>query len=274
MIKFRNKQIDMIFLDLDGTSLNESGTISEELVFEVNRLTKKGILIYLVSGRSYESIIPHYKKLGLNTHIIAYNGAQLLTKDGGILKEHLLDENIVEDALKIAKDKKVYIQFYINKQPYYIGSDTLAAEYYNKSKIEPIKLVSDLNISQSVTNGMFLVSEINCDNSKLLDIISILDKQKLWRNNANYYLSSPGTLEFSNKDVSKGSMVSHLLKTFNLENSNTIAIGDGLNDIEMLKNATFSIAMGNANEQLKAISDLTIDCQSNNGVAKFLKALK
>jgi Cof subfamily protein (haloacid dehalogenase superfamily) len=273
MVKFRDRKIDAIFLALDGTSLDKSNNISDELVYQVNRLTCEGALIFLVSGRSYESIIPHHNKLNLNTHIIAYNGAQLLTKDGVQLKEHKLDENIVEDALKIAKEKNVYIQFYKDKKPYYIGNEKLSLEYYNKSKIKPIKLQNNLEICKNVTNGMFLVSEFNCINTKLLDIIEVLDSKKLWREKANYYLSSPGTLEFSNKNVSKGSMVAYLLQLLDMKNCNTIAIGDGLNDIEMLDNATFSIAMGNANDKVKAICDLTIECESDNGVAKFLDSL-
>jgi len=273
MLKNKERAIDAIFLDLDGTVLNENGEISAELISCISKLKSLNVLIFLVSGRSYESILPHYNTLNLNTPIIAYNGSQLLSSKGEMLKENILNSLLVRDALKIAIKSEVYIQFYIDKQACYIGDENLAMEYCRKSGIMPIKLKQLEHIENRCTNGMFLVSEYNCNNSPLLSIIRDLEKSSLWSEYGSFYLSSCGTLEFSNKGISKGAMVTHLIDDLQIDPKRTLAIGDGLNDKEMLEIAAYSAAMGNASDELKKIADLTIESNSNNGVANFLESI-
>jgi hydroxymethylpyrimidine pyrophosphatase-like HAD family hydrolase len=146
-------------------------------------------------------------------------------------------------------------------------------EYYRKSKIMPIRLKRLENIENRCTNGMFLVSEYNCDNSPLLSIIRELRKSSIWSEFGSFYLSSCGTLEFSNKGISKGSMVTHVIDELQIDPKRTLAIGDGLNDKEMLEIAAYSAAMGNASEKLKEIADLTIESNDSNGVANYLEKI-
>ena len=271
MHKITSDSIKAIFLDLDGTTLDESGKISSKLEICIKKIQTLGIPIYLASGRSCESMLPTYKVLGLKTPFIAYNGAQLIDPlENKVIKQNLLNPLLVEDALRIAKKYNNYIQFYIDKKAYYIGSKLLADEYSNKSGITPLKLNDSLNYKERCTNGMFLVSEFNCDNNPLVKISQELKENSLWNKKGSYFFSSIGTLEFSNKGISKGNMISYLLESKKIKQEDTIAIGDGLNDREMILNAGLGIAMGNASDELKAIADLTIGKNSEHGVSKFL----
>jgi hypothetical protein len=263
-------QVKTIFLDLDGTTLNENGIVNIEVETCLKKLQNLNISIYLVSGRSYESMLPTYLTLGLTTPLIAYNGAQLIKDNGHIIKQNLLNPLLVEDALRIAKKYNSYVQFYIDKKAYYLGSESIAIEYYQKGGIDPLMLDTSIDFNEKCTNGMFLVSELNCDNTSLVNISNELENSSLWKNSGSYFFSSEGTLEFSNKGISKGNMISYVLELNNINAINTIAIGDGLNDKEMILNAGLGIAMGNASDELKTIADLTIRKNSENGISKFL----
>ncbi len=271
MDNIRAENIKAIFLDMDGTVLDDNGNVSSEVEICLKQILKKGIPIYLASGRSYESMLPTYELLGLNTALIAYNGGQLIEPLGhNVIKQNLLNPLLVKDTVRLAKKYKIYLQFYIETQVYYIGSELLANEYRQKSGVTPKKLDESKKYIDKCTNGMFLVSEFNCDNTPLKKLSNELNSSTLWIQNGSHFLSSIGTLEFSNRGISKGNMISYILQSQRIKKEDTIAIGDGLNDKEMILNVGLGIAMGNASPELKSIADLTILKNSENGVSHFL----
>ncbi len=78
----------------------------------------------------------------------------------------------------------------------------------------------------------------------------ILDKYK---GEINTYLSTPNSLEIVDHKVSKGKALKEVLKTINIDLSETIAFGDGFNDTDMLKNVKKGLLMRNSNYRLKAM---------------------
>ena len=85
--------------------------------------------------------------------------------------------------------------------------------------------------------------------------------------------SKPFFLEFMAKDVSKGNAIKALCEKLNVSLSEVICFGDSLNDQSMFEVVGCAIAMGNANEELKAIADkITLDNDSN-GIPATLKTL-
>ena len=83
--------------------------------------------------------------------------------------------------------------------------------------------------------------------------------------------STPNFLEFSNPEASKYCAVKFLQKYWNLNDNEILTIGDQNNDIELLKAGGIKIAMGNATEELKSVSDYITDTVNNDG---FVKAIE
>lgn len=71
--------------------------------------------------------------------------------------------------------------------------------------------------------------------------------------------------------VNKWMGISHFLEAAGLEPGNVLAIGDGMNDYDMLLNAGISVAMANAKEPLLDIADSVFDSNDEDGVAKALQ---
>ena len=77
-------------------------------------------------------------------------------------------------------------------------------------------------------------------------------------------------MEFSNKEGSKYCAVKFLQKYWNIDETETLTIGDQNNDIALLKAGGIKVAMGNATEELKSIADYVTDTVFNDG---FVKAM-
>ena len=82
--------------------------------------------------------------------------------------------------------------------------------------------------------------------------------------------SAPFFLEFLNKKANKGNALKSLCENINLPIEQSIAVGDEENDQHMIKYAGLGVAMGNARQSIKEISDYITDTNDNHGVAKVI----
>lgn len=94
-----------------------------------------------------------------------------------------------------------------------------------------------------------------------------------WRNEFYVVRSQKYLIEVLTKGVNKAFGLEKLAKELNIQSSEIAAIGDAANDIEMLKYAGLAIAMGNASEEVKAVSYIVTDTNENNGVIKAIDQL-
>ena len=82
----------------------------------------------------------------------------------------------------------------------------------------------------------------------------------------NIYQSKPTYLEIMNKDVSKPKAIEKLLSLYDIDSSEIVAIGDNYNDADMLKYAGVGIAMGNAPDKVKLVSDFITLSNDEDGI--------
>lgn len=85
--------------------------------------------------------------------------------------------------------------------------------------------------------------------------------------------SKPYFLEFMAQGVSKGNAVTDLSKKLDIALSEVVAFGDSSNDISMLQVVGHAVAMGNANDQVKAVADEITLSNSDNGIPHTLRQI-
>ena len=71
--------------------------------------------------------------------------------------------------------------------------------------------------------------------------------------------------------VSKGKALEELCAFYRVPLSQVVAIGDGANDLSLLKMAGLAVAMGNSVDELKSIADVITEDVDHNGVAEIIK---
>lgn len=84
----------------------------------------------------------------------------------------------------------------------------------------------------------------------------------------------PTFADITCKGVNKAAGIEIMSRYFGIEQADTIAFGDGGNDIPMLKKAAIGVAMGNASAEVKSIADIITDSVDDNGIYNILRRLK
>ena len=74
------------------------------------------------------------------------------------------------------------------------------------------------------------------------------------------------------KDATKAKAIEELARIWGISQSEIVAFGDDLNDIDMLSYAGISVAMGNALDEVKAVADFICETCDNDGVAKWIES--
>lgn len=117
------------------------------------------------------------------------------------------------------------------------------------SPVNKIKEIKDFNELENFENVAKIILA-GKEESLIEYEAMILDKYK---GEINTYLSTPNSLEIVDHEVSKGKALKEVLKTINIDLSETIAFGDGFNDTDMLENVKKGLLMRNSNYRLKAM---------------------
>lgn len=138
---------------------------------------------------------------------------------------------------------------------------------------------------ENLSNEKFLKVTV-CDDNKMI-FNSIIKKLKLIENidvlevsHMSRKIIKDGTnqvpieyyyTEITNNNVNKWSAIEFLINKLHIAKEDVIAIGDNVNDKEMIENAGLGVAMGNSSPDMKAIADVVVGDNNSEGVAEVIE---
>lgn len=261
-------KIKAIAVDLDGTLLSSDKAISDMNKEVLKYLEKKGVKIFIVTGRTYVSAKPFVTELGIDSYIISYNGAKVVDyKKDRVIFELPLEEEFSKKIIELGKKKGFHINLYQDNKWYVENLESLETQHYAKhTGLTPIKksfdTFEDYNMIKITIQDMNNSKEFNefCNELK-----------RVFGNNVYTAKSQKFLFEILNKNVNKGLILEKVLKSYGILLEECVAFGDANNDLEMLTAVGYGVAMGNSDLELKSKVKYVTDTNDNNGVAKFLK---
>ncbi|CAH0281488.1 5-amino-6-(5-phospho-D-ribitylamino)uracil phosphatase YcsE [Peribacillus sp. Bi96] len=272
-----------IVLDLDGTTLNEMNTVNETLEQYIGELRESGKLVFIATGRTLEEVRDVLPS-GLEVDgMVTANGMSAFIGRKQIV-EHALPPELVERLVAKAEAEEMYYEVHPNdglriallkdkdymvKQGMVPKPETVEEnEWLSRQDAmeDKIKWAERLNIN-SVSKIYFFSNEMNTIGKWKEDLEEI--KQTIAFTTAS---STHHNVEVTVEGVSKATGVQILLKHFQLEPENILAIGDGENDLPLFKLAGRCIAMKNATDLVKEQADeVTEYSYREDGLYRFLK---
>ncbi len=254
--------------DLDGTLLSTKNDVSDFTVSELQRI-KDRLRIILVSARMPKSMTYLQTRIGIEVNpIICYNGALVLDKD----------VEMINITIPIAKTNQLYelcltlgikLGLY-HKDEWCVSenSERVEKEIFN-TKANPTFEPTSATLERWKTNNIGPHKIMLMGTKQTMDTITpALDEY--FATEVNCYRSNDTLIEVAPKSVSKLLAIKSLLQD---EESlaDVIAFGDNYNDIEMLKNVGYGVAVGNARDEVKQIAKKVALDYKADGVAHFIK---
>lgn len=264
--------IRLLVLDIDGTIAGRSNTPSKAIKRAIKLAQSQGIQVALATGRMYYSALRFHGLIASELPIIAYNGAWIQCPLTGIRHHHFPVAS--EIALQLLDDfeqphwqPKLEVHCYIDDQLYVREITERTEVYRQRSGTEP-KVVDDLRtILELQTTKVLAIGQPQLMGRLLSEL-----QQKYSREQLYLTQSSPIYFEATHPNANKGFGVRFLAEELlQLESSQVMAIGDNFNDLEMLKYAGLSIAMGDAPDAVKEVADWVAPDVEADGVAAAIQ---
>ncbi len=256
-----------VISDLDGTLLNSNHTINDYTKDIINKVIDKGVKFFIATGRHHVDVEHIRKSLNLDTIFITSNGSRVHNSQMEAMYSFDIEEGLVKEILNLDIHDDIHVNLY-QEDYWFTNKDNTWSEDYHKDSNFTYKKVKLDKLSSYKASKVFFISENHDQLSKLEKIISEKYFDKL-----NVTFSLPLCMELMPKGVSKGDVLKKVLEHYNIHPEETIAFGDGLNDLEMLKVVGKGLIMGNGQKKLKEeLSHLSvIETNDQNGVANYLK---
>ena len=258
MINIKNSKL--LLFDLDGTLLRSDKIISDISIETLEKCHKTGLLIGVSTSRSQQNSLKYIAELA--PEIIVSSGGALITYKNKPVYKAEFSVNEVNRIIRTARE--------ICGADCEITVDTLDSHYWNY-KIDP-KAVDkqwegtvycdfsadfpepSLKICVEIANDE--IAHRLCSELKEYDSIRFTD--------GNWY-------KFTKKEATKENAIAKLCEILGISEKNVMAFGDDLADIGMLKMCGIGVAMGNAVDEVKEVSDIVIGTNDEDGIAAFLE---
>lgn len=282
--------IKLIASDLDGTIIDKQNDIYKDNFKAITDINNSNIPFVICTGKTYSI----YKGLCSSfnaSYGIFGNGTSIINlKTGEEIYNSLLEHSDVLNIIKIAKQHNLHVHVYTKNQ--IITEELLYLDLRNyklqKSNIYNNKLeftiVPDLlkylsnnkaPISKVVISSTSPLEEIQEKIQDSLDI-SVFYIKKYGKFKDKIINKEYEYLDIIPKNVSKGNALEILGNYLNINKNEILAIGDNLNDLDMVQQAGIGVAVGNAYSELKQVANYTTKKNVEQGgfaeaIYKFIK---
>jgi Cof subfamily protein (haloacid dehalogenase superfamily) len=280
------KAMQLIAIDLDGTLVNSQDHISDANITAIRKIQERGIEVTIATGRSYSEVLTLCKEAGISTHVISSNGASVHSRDGCQLSSISIDR---EDAMlslqwldfhryyyEVTVDDETYTSVYSRqflqedirriKAANHLGTDQVSLGLEMNKIIRPILMVNRYNELFNRTIACHKIFVFSPDKTRLQAGFNFFEKMQ----SLNVVSSLDHNIEIISKDTSKGAGLQVLALALGISLDDTMAVGDNYNDVSMFDTAKYSVAMGNAKKEVKALCTYVTMSNDEDGVAHVL----
>tara|TARA_Y100001970_G_C14112241_1_gene791534 strand:+ start:237 stop:1007 length:771 start_codon:yes stop_codon:yes gene_type:complete len=245
MQNFKENNNYGLLIDLDGTIIQKD----EKITLNVKKSIKNLINfmpISIVTGRGPQDVLKFSKILNLNGPQYCENGASVVDSNTG----EIIEVNLIEDNISSA----ILNEFKNSNLEYLVVSN--GKTFINPKNI--LNNVSSLVLSSKNQNDLNkFVNKFN----KLLDI-NLLEYST--DENGNKFIN------IHNNPIGKANAYDHFKLFYNLKSENIFFIGDGMNDLSIIKRCINSISMGNAEDEVKDNSKFVTSSVYEDGVSEAI----
>lgn len=260
--------IRLLISDIDGTLVRHDKTLSDGVVAAVGRAQAAGLAVSLISARPPSGMLWLAERLRLTGPIGAFNGATIVQPDGTVVSAEHLDPGVAARVLSLFDQPGItpwlfadgiwYAQTTENR---YVPRERLAAN------VEPVIRADFASLCERA-DKIVGVSE---DHEALVALEARISPELT--GSATVVRSQPYYLDVTSSHGNKGAGVRALATAYGVSLDQVAVLGDQNNDLAMFKVAGFSVAMGQAPDNVRAAARAVGKSNEEDGVADAIDRL-
>lgn len=259
MNSIQNPNIKAVFFDVDGTLISfKTNKIPESTLEAIKKLREKGIKVIVATGRSINSL-DHIKHITFDG-FITFNGGYCMTTDGNIMFKQAIDSDDIKKLINYSEENPLsFSLMYENKVELNDATPEVVGMYAHLNlPVPPLHDKNNVDTENVLQANIFLGPD---DEKAFMENVMPNSVASRW---------TPLFADVNPGGISKQNGIENFCQHFGIDVSETMAFGDGGNDISMLKFVKIGVAMGNANENVKEIADFITEEVDNHGIERAL----
>ncbi|MDI9520302.1 MAG: Cof-type HAD-IIB family hydrolase [Bacillota bacterium] len=266
-------KIKLIAADMDGTLLNNQGKISEYNLKMIKKAQENGIVFAISTGRFPENAAQIALDAGLECPVISLNGAVIeLSPNRERIHEVFLEKEAAKKVFDCLEElNEGYYMFgraAVNSRrdyPRHISEADPEALKTLKKRVKYAYGYEACKAALDEPQYKFFIYHSK-DGHPLKEVYDALNQI----NDIDITASSDINLEVMPRNANKGLGLKVLADILGIDMENTMALGDQMNDLQMIEEAGLGIAMANATERVKSSADAVTDHCNDDGVGKAI----
>jgi hydroxymethylpyrimidine pyrophosphatase-like HAD family hydrolase len=255
---------------VDGTILDYDQRLSDRVRDAVRSVAEMGLHVVVAPGRSLHETVPVLDRLGLvNGWAVCSNGSVTLRLDPLISDGFEVADVVTFDPRRVLTLLREHLPTAL------YALETARGEFLLTAPFPPGELegahtrVAEWDEFAAEPACRVVVRSPEHTSADFMALTKLVGLHGV-----NYSVGWTAWLDLAPDGVSKASALERIRSRLGVDQAETLAIGDGRNDLEMFRWAGRSVAMGNADEDVRAAADLTAPPVSEDGVAEVLEALQ
>lgn len=256
----------LLVADIDGTLVTSNREITPGVVQAVRAAQERGVRVCLATGRMWPSAAPYFQRLGADPPAILYNGGLVYDfRTDTVLRRVPLAYDHARIVLELLREfPQVQPHLYVDDRVYTGHINEFSDRYRRKDGI-PVEEVGDLVAFLPRTPMKILIIGERADLQRVYERVEALPIY------INAVFSEATYLEILPAGSSKGSALEFMAQRLGVPLEVVIAVGDNLNDLEMIRVAGLGVAMGNAPDALRTQADYVTATNDEEGLREVVE---
>ena len=253
--------------DLDRTLIGKDAELRPRTRTAITAARAAGIHVILVTGRMFRSVRPYAEEAGIDDPVVCYQGAVVADPvTGRFLRHEPIPLELAREAIEAVEAEGYPLNCYVDDE-LYVARHTPASEAYASFQHLEVHAVGDLLawLAEPPTKLVAVGDPVELDGLEVRMHARLGDRMYISK-------SLPHFLEFASPEVTKGSGLAFLAEHLGFTAAETVAFGDGENDVELLEWAEYGVAVENAHDRVLAVADLVCPPVTEEGVAQVIEA--
>ncbi len=258
----------LVALDIDGTLVHYDGSVSPPVQYEVRRAVDAGHHLVIATGRSIAGTVQVLQEFGIERGFaVCSNGAVTVELDPAARDDYRVAEAVTFDPNPVVALVRAQLPdalFAVEA----VGHGIRVNRPWPEDELNGLVTIVPLEEMLREETTRVIVRSTNHTAEEFADLV-----RRMGLHRVAYSIGYSAWLDLAPEGVTKASALEQVRRQLAVSPEDTIAIGDGRNDLEMIRWAARGIAMGNAHDDLKAVADEICPDIREDGVAVVLAGL-